>query len=120
MNTFKRFLSPKLSKFIKKSFGSETFQQQNSKCSKTVEEFGQPTYWTHPHLFRTSKTGLNNYVTPGLSRQEFAHRRHNYATCLLNYQEIYFSQLTIQEKSSLVESPFRFLNPLSNKCIFVL
>lgn len=113
MNRYRQSFNLKVVKQLKNSLSTKETQQLKKCCAvPVVEELGQPTYWTHPHLFRTSTTlELNKQVTPGLTREEFAQRRLNYATCLLNFQRIYFSsKITNKEKSSFVETPFKLLN----------
>ncbi len=51
-----------------------------------VVELGQPTFWTHQHMFDESE----DQVTPGLSKQEFANRRDIYVKNLTTYQSYYF------------------------------
>jgi len=62
-----------------------------------VAELGQPTFWTHAHLFETSssssvlgRTDFNKQVTPGITKQEFETRRATYMSHLLAYQKYYF------------------------------
>ncbi|CAF0870543.1 unnamed protein product [Brachionus calyciflorus] len=72
-----------------------------------VSELGQPTYWTHPHLFHTpNPSEFNKQVTPGITRQEFEQRRFNYVTNLTNYQMLYFStKLSSSEKTKYSSMP---------------
>lgn len=79
------------------------------KCSgKDFTELGQPTYWTHPHLFHTSNaSNFNKQVTPGITKQEYEERRAQYVNNLVNYQMIYFStKLSSSEKSKYKHLPF--------------
>jgi Xaa-Pro aminopeptidase len=71
-----------------------------------IEELGQITYWTHPHLFSISNaTDFSKQVTPGITKQEFEQRRTNYVNHLISYQAYYFSnKLSKAEKASLKES----------------
>lgn len=78
-------------------------------CSKqkpAIVEIGQPAVWTHPHLFDPSK---KDQVTPGLTKQEFEHRRANYVKNLTTYQMHYFSakmkNLTTQNPSFIAIIP---------------
>jgi Xaa-Pro aminopeptidase len=78
-------------------------------CSKQktpVVEIGQPTAWTHPHLFDPSK---KDQVTPGLTKQEFEHRRDNYVKNLKTFQMHYFSsklkEITTQNPSFIAFIP---------------
>jgi len=114
-------------KSLKKTLHSQFVRQLSSgekpgatkRCQgrQPEQELGQPTYWTHPHLFQTTKnaTDLSKQVTPGLTRQEFEQRRQNYVTCLQNYQDLYFSLNTsAQDRANLVTDPFSLLNPKSS------
>lgn len=71
-----------------------------------IEELGQITYWTHPHLFSISNaTDFSKQVTPGLTKQEYEQRRTNYVNHLISYQAYYFSnKLSKSEKASLKEA----------------
>lgn len=101
-----------ISKIAKSCFSAQT---PTGSCLNSLEEFGQPTYWSHPHLFKKFGHKLSEQVTPGITRQEFVQRRENYATCLINFQRIYFShESTHQEKTRLLESPFNLLHPLNS------
>ena len=70
-----------------------------------VVELGQPTHWTHAHLFdppQPNETRQNQQVTPGITKQEFELRRDNYVNHLVNYQMFYFSsKLSGGEKKRL-------------------
>ncbi|RMZ94476.1 Xaa-Pro aminopeptidase [Brachionus plicatilis] len=96
-----------ISSFIK--YSSFTNDKSIKSCSNNqlVQELGQPTYWTHPHLFHTQDpSDFNKQVTPGISRQEFEQRRFNYVTNLTNYQMLYFStKLSSSEKSKFGQMP---------------
>ena len=97
----------KISSFLKHS--SNTTAKSANSCSnrQLVQELGQPTYWTHPHLFHTpNPTDFNKQVTPGISKDEFEQRRYNYVTNLTNYQMLYFStKLSSTEKSIFSQMP---------------
>ena len=61
------------------------------KCQQVYQsELGQPTHWTHSHLFDTSMK-IDKQVTPGLTYEEFEQRRLAYVQNLSNYQRAYFS-----------------------------
>jgi Xaa-Pro aminopeptidase len=78
-------------------------------CRTEPDELGQPTYWTHSHLFDATTTNngsdasdLLNQVTPGILKQEYEERRHNYVNHLLHYQMVYFStKLSNTQKANM-------------------
>ena len=81
----------------------------NKEIGKIGYELGQPTHWTHPHLFSLDShpleksINLDEQVTPGITKQEFYERRNKYVNYLIAFQNVYFSsKLSQQEKSSLV------------------
>lgn len=106
--------------FEHKSFSTSTIKStekitnlSNTKeikcCSKqkpAIVEIGQPAVWTHAHLFDPSE---KDQVTPGLTKQEFEHRRTNYVKNLTTYQKHYFSSkmknLTAQNPSFIAVIP---------------
>jgi Xaa-Pro aminopeptidase len=94
------------------SYFSKKATNEVKSCSGKVEELGQPTYWTHPHLFTTSNSAVfNKQVTPGITKDEFAQRRNQYVDYLTKYQNLYFSsQYSLSEKSQVKD-----LRSLSNK-----
>ena len=57
---------------------------------KEIITMGQPTYWSHPHLFDLTGGG-NEEVTPGLTKKEYESRRDKYVTFLTNYQKYYYN-----------------------------
>jgi Xaa-Pro aminopeptidase len=84
-------------------------------CRTEPDELGQPAYWTHPHLFDaivattnadsgSDASDLLKQVTPGITKQEYEERRHNYVNHLLHYQMVYFSsKLSKTEKANVEE-----------------
>lgn len=73
------------------------------KCHQTAE-LGQPTFWTHSHLFdsSTEKDSNKQELTPGISKSEFEQRRDDYVKHLTNYQMFYFSsKFSRTEKNDL-------------------
>jgi hypothetical protein len=61
-------------------------------------ELGQPTNWTHPHLF-PSNVNKSLQVTPYITKSEFEERRNSYVNHLTSYQKFYFtSKLSSSEK----------------------
>ena len=73
------------------------------KCNQQPE-LGQPTFWTHPHLFDSSseKIQIKQEVTPGISKLEFEQRRDEYVKHLTNFQMFYFSsKFSRNEKNDL-------------------
>lgn len=94
-----------------------------TKCkgtNKDPEELGQPTFWTHPHLFHTSNASdFNKQVTPGITKSEFEKRRNDFVEQLANYQSIYFSSsLTPEQKHLRMLEPFHKYET-SNDCNFI-
>lgn len=84
-------------------------KQCQGELNRNLEEIGQPTYWTHPHLFQaySKPTDFSKQITPGLTRQEFEERRDNYVHRLQNYQNIYFSSnVTNEDRFRFVHFPF--------------
>jgi hypothetical protein len=76
------------------------------KSTGATSELGQPTFWTHPHLFSISNASdLGKQVTPGITKQEFEQRRTNYVNHLISYQSFYFSsKLSKSEKANLAKN----------------
>lgn len=70
--------------------------QISDALNKETITLGQPTYWTHPHLFELNSS-KNDDVTPAISKREFEQRRDTYVTYLTNYQKYYFDS---QKQSS--------------------
>lgn len=69
-----------------------------------VVELGQPTVWTHSHLFDPAPGNLPNQVTPGLTKREFEDRRINYVRHLTSYQNSYMNakKLSLQNTSNFI------------------
>lgn len=77
-------------------------------------ELGQPTNWTHPHLF-PSNTNASLQVTPFVTKSEFEERRYNYVSHLTSYQRFYFtSKLSSSEKIKLMNDQAKGINDLKN------
>ena len=101
--------------FATTSNDSESVGNAPIQCCKVKDdpfELGQPTNWTHPHLF-SSKTNLSFQVTPNITKDEYETRRNNYVDHLTSYQKFYFtSKLSSSEKAKLMSSQAHFLqNP---------
>lgn len=81
MNCFKNQLRSFSLKHFKQSNDNISklldLKQSNKKCSiKNVVELGQPTFWTHKHMFDSpnEKDLHKQEVTPGITKQEFEKR----------------------------------------------
>lgn len=90
--------------------------QKSSKCCSVkkpaIVELGQPSVWTHPHLFDADP----DQVTPGITKNEFSNRRDSYVKNLSNYQMFYFSsKLSQSEKIKLQQANEKWTESGFNK-----
>jgi Xaa-Pro aminopeptidase len=124
-NLIKRYPSL-LTNRIQKTYFSTSNQNQNENknktqmCCKQEEkvlasvELGQPTYWTHPHLFQQNEFSQpSQQVTPGITKKEFEQRRNQYIQYLINYQTVYFS--TDIKRSFQMDYTKMITNNIKNK-----
>jgi hypothetical protein len=98
--------------FIRQFSSSNVDQPKACKGTSKVEQLGQPTLSTHPHLFApavqlSAPFGLANaadyakQVTPFITKQELELRRHTYVDHLTAYQSFYLSsKLSKREKAN--------------------
>ena len=105
-------LKQKINNFhLKSSLNKLKFYTTTTKDTKSTDkvckgrsdfELGQPTNWTHPHLF-PSNTNASLQVTPFLTKSEFEERRLSFVNHLTSYQKFYFSsKLSSSEKIKLM------------------